>query len=116
MQRQSTTALDLIDVARQALSYRPTQLTQLALRDLALARRRQRPTGPTLMDVEQPTTKAAVEALRLATVRMTQCLERAAVQDVTATEAFTAARAVLATYFTTYVRMQAQERQAWRTR
>ncbi len=106
MLHKSTTPLDLAEVARKALTYQPTQVTQVALRDLAQARRRERPTNPSLMDVEAPSTPEALEALRLATLKMASVLERYGLQDCPASVALNEVRSVLSVYFTTYVRTQ----------
>ncbi len=103
MLKHPTTSLDLTEVARRALSYQPTQLTQVALRELAQTRRRERPVNPSLLDVEHPGTPEALEALRMASLKMASVLERHGLVDCPASIALNEVRGVLATYFTTYI-------------
>ena len=78
MQVKHTSPIDLAEVARQALTYRPTQLPRPQILANAKTRRVTRPDPlpcPTLLDAECPSTYPSIEAMRMAAHAAAACRE-----------------------------------------
>ena len=105
MQIKNTLPLNLAEVARQALQYRPLELPAPQIRLLARARRAARPTPlpcPTLLDAERPGTYVAVEAMRMAATMAAARRELATGEPCTAKEALDDATAIVGAYLKAY--------------
>lgn len=103
MQVKHTSPIDLAEVARQALTYRPTQLSGPQIRQIAEERRTVRDVAcPTLLDAEQPGTYPAVEAMRMAANMAAARRERVTGEPCTATQALDDAMAIVGAYLKAY--------------
>lgn len=105
MQVKHTSPIDLAEVARQALTYRPTQLPRPQILANAKTRRVTRPDPlpcPTLMDAECPGTYPSIEAMRMAAHAAAACRERATGEPCTAKDASDDAKAIVGAFLKAY--------------
>lgn len=103
MQIKFTSPTNLAEMARQALTYRPTQLSVPQIRDIAQDRRASRDVAcPTLLDAERPSTYPAIEAMRMAAHAAAACRERATGESCTAKDALDDATAIVGAYLKAY--------------
>jgi hypothetical protein len=103
VQIKHTSPTNLAEVARQALTYRPMQMSAPQIRQIAQARRAVRDVAcPTLLDAEQPGTYAAVEAMRMAANMAAACRERATGEPCTAKHALDDAKAIVGAFLKAY--------------
>jgi len=105
------TPLDMAALAARAVAYRPVQMTPRQTREIAQCRRAERVvvSCPTVMDAEEPGTRAALEALRMATHAMAACLERHTGEPVSARVALNEAKGILTTYLRHYMHESQQQ-------
>ena len=105
MQVKHTSPIDLAEVARQALQYRPTQLPQTQIRHIAQDRRAVRAAVvacPTLLDAERPSTYPSIEAMRRAAHAAAACRERATGEPCSAKAALDDAKAIVGAFLKAY--------------
>jgi hypothetical protein len=103
VQIKHTAPTNLAEIARAALTYRPTQPHETQIRALADDRRAARHVPcPTLLDAERPGTHAAVEGMRMAAHAAAACRERATGEPCTAKVALHDAMAIVGAYLKAY--------------
>lgn len=103
MQIKCTSPTNLAEIARQALTYRPAQVSVAQIRHVAEERRARRDVAcPTLLDAERPSTYPAIEAMRMAAHAAAACRERATGEPSTAKDALDDAKAIVGAFLKAY--------------